>query len=186
MSHFEELRKTDVSEYIEKKGQYNYLSWTYAVEQLLLKDPSATWVYPEEKRYGKTLMVFCSVTAFGKTMTAQLAVMDNCHKAIENPDAVQVNRAMQRCLAKAIALHGIGLFIYAGEDLPPDAIENYCLAMRETDSFADLRRLWADAYRSKLPISAKEDIRLTYEQEKMRFNEEVKQFEAEQKLRLNA
>jgi hypothetical protein len=64
------------------------------------------------------MMVFCAVTAFGKTMTAQLPVMDHKNKAIPNPDAFEVNKAMQRCLAKAIALHGIGLYIYAGEDLP--------------------------------------------------------------------
>jgi len=63
-------------------------------------------------------MVFCTVTAFGKTMTAQLPVMDFRNKAIPNPDAFAVNTAMQRCMVKAIALHGLGLYIYAGEDLP--------------------------------------------------------------------
>jgi hypothetical protein len=51
-------------------------------------------------------------------MTAQLPVINYSIKAIPNPDAMAVNTAMQRCLAKAIALHGIGLYIYAGEDLP--------------------------------------------------------------------
>jgi hypothetical protein len=63
------------------------------------------------------------VTAFGVPRTAQLPVMDHRNKAIANPDAFQVNTAMQRCLAKAIALHGIGLYIYAGEDLPEGATE---------------------------------------------------------------
>jgi hypothetical protein len=53
-------------------------------------------------------------------MTAQLPVMDYRNKAIPNPDAFAVNTAMQRCLAKAIALHGLGLYIYAGEDLPDE------------------------------------------------------------------
>jgi hypothetical protein len=53
-------------------------------------------------------------------MTAQLPVMNHRNQAIQNPDAFAVNTAMQRCLAKAIALHGIGLYIYAGEDLPVD------------------------------------------------------------------
>jgi hypothetical protein len=64
------------------------------------------------------MMVFCKVTAFGKSRTAQLPVMDFRNQAIPNPNAYQVNTAMQRCLAKAISLHGIGLYIYAGEDLP--------------------------------------------------------------------
>ena len=64
-------------------------------------------------------MVFCTVTAFGKEMTSQLPVMDYKNKAISNPDSMAVNTAMQRCLAKAIALHGLGLYIYAGEDTAP-------------------------------------------------------------------
>jgi hypothetical protein len=65
-------------------------------------------------------MVFCTVRAFGVERTAQLPVMDYKNKAIQDPDAFQVNTAMQRCLAKAIALHGLGLYIYAGEDIPPE------------------------------------------------------------------
>jgi hypothetical protein len=68
--------------------------------------------------FSETVMVFCSVTAFDKTMTAQLPVLDFRNQAIPKPNAMQVNTAMQRCLAKAIALHGLGLYIYQGEDLP--------------------------------------------------------------------
>jgi hypothetical protein len=64
------------------------------------------------------MMVFCTVHAFGKSRTAQLPVMDFKNRAISNPDAFSVNTAMQRCLAKAISLHGLGMYIYAGEDLP--------------------------------------------------------------------
>jgi hypothetical protein len=56
--------------------------------------------------------------AFGKSRTAQLPVMNYRNQAIPNPNAYEVNTAMQRCLAKAISLHGIGLYIYAGEDMP--------------------------------------------------------------------
>ena len=118
MSKYLELRKIDVSEHIEKKNNLSYLSWAWAVDTLLQQDPNATWEYKEPAKFNETLMVFCSVTAFGKTMTAQLPVMDYRNKAIANPDAFSVNTAMQRCLAKAIALHGIGLYIYSGEDIP--------------------------------------------------------------------
>ena len=117
-NHFQALRKIDVGAHIEKKNNLSYLSWAYAVDTLLQQDGTATWAYGEPVPFGATLMVFCSVHAFGKTMTSQLPVMDHRNKAIPNPDAMQVNTAMQRCLAKAIALHGIGLYIYAGEDLP--------------------------------------------------------------------
>jgi hypothetical protein len=97
--------------------------------------------------FGETMMVFCSVTAFGKTMTAQLPVLDYQNKAIKNPSAMDVNTAMQRCLAKAIALHGIGLYIYAGEDLPlievdDDAIEEQVLvAIRMIESSETIEEL---------------------------------------------
>lgn len=108
----------NVNEKTERKGNLTYLSWAWAVDRLLRMDPMATWEYRDPVYYAETLMVFCSVTAFGKTMTAQLPVMDNRNKPIKNPDSFAVNTAMQRCLAKAIALHGLGLYIYAGEDLP--------------------------------------------------------------------
>ena len=118
MNNYLELRKINVNENTEKKGKFTYLSWAWAVDQLLQLDPSATWRYEQPMAFGDTLMVFCTVTAFGKDMTAQLPVMNNQNKAMPNPDAFAVNTAMQRCLAKAIALHGLGLYIYAGEDLP--------------------------------------------------------------------
>jgi len=118
VSTFKERYAIDVRDKIEKKGQFNYLSWSYAVQQLQLLDETATWTYPEPKQFGESWMVYCSVTAFGKTMTAQLPVMDHRKACIKFPNAWDINNAMQRVLAKAIALHGIGLYIYAGEDIP--------------------------------------------------------------------
>jgi hypothetical protein len=66
------------------------------------------------------MMVFCTVTAFGKSMTAFLPVMNNNNQPVSNPDAGAVNKAMQRCLVKGIALHGIALYIYEGEDFPEE------------------------------------------------------------------
>ena len=116
--NYNELRKINVSDHIEKKNGLSYLSWAWAVDTLLQQDPSATWTYGEPKQFGETLMVFCTVNAFGKFMTAQLPVLNFRNQAIPSPDAMAVNTAMQRCLAKAIALHGIGIYIYSGEDLP--------------------------------------------------------------------
>jgi hypothetical protein len=120
--NYSEIRKVNVNEHIEQKNGLNYLSWAWAVDQLLQLDSAATWSYGEPVRFGETLMVFCTVKAFGKEMTAQLPVMDYRNKAIANPDAMSVNTAMQRCLAKAIALHGLGLYIYTGEDLPQEDV----------------------------------------------------------------
>ena len=120
MSKYLELRAVDVSDKIERKNGLSYLSWAWSVDTLLQHDPSATWSYGQPVMFGETVMVFCTVNAFGKSMTAQLPVMDYRNKAIPNPDAFSVNTAMQRALTKAIALHGLGLSLYVGEDLWDD------------------------------------------------------------------
>ena len=120
MSKYAELRKIDVSGKIEKKNGLSYLSWAWAVDQLLQADETATWTYGQPVLFGETVMVFCTVHAFGKAMTAQLPVMDYRNKAIPNPDAFAVNTAIMRCMTKALSLHGLGLYIYAGEDIPQD------------------------------------------------------------------
>lgn len=120
MIDFNSLRKINVNEYTEKKGKLTYLSWTYAVDTLLQHDPMATWEFPEPKYFGDSVMVYCNVTAFNKTMKMQLPVMDNYNKAISNPNTRSISDATMRCLAKCIACFGIGLYIYAGSDLPDD------------------------------------------------------------------
>lgn len=148
MSKFEELRKIDVSEHVEKKNGLSYLSWAWAVDTLLLKDPNANWCFNEPKSFGDSLMVSCSVTAFEKTMTCHLPVLDYRNKAIPNPDAFQVNTAMQRCLVKCIALHGIGLYIYAGEDLPEDAkkAEDEKISIEQKTYFLELLKKTGVSY----------------------------------------
>lgn len=118
MMDYLSLRQINVSEHLERKNGLAYLSWAWALDQLLQLDQNACWHYESPMPFGDTLMVFCTVNAFGKTRTAQLPVMDYHNQAIAHPDAFAVNTAMQRCLAKAISLHGIGLYLYAGEDLP--------------------------------------------------------------------
>jgi hypothetical protein len=117
-NHFAALAAINVNDKTEKKNGLTYLSWAWAVDQLMRRDPSASWVFGDPVRWNETVMVSCTVTAFGKAMTAHLPVMDHRNKAIPNPDAFQANVAMQRCLVKAIALHGLALYIYAGDDLP--------------------------------------------------------------------
>jgi len=119
MSKYAELRKIDVSKYTEKKGKFTYLSWAWAVDTLLQHDELATWEYREPYILPDgSMMVFCTVKAFGKEMTSQLPVIDFKNQAIKNPNTMQLNTAMQRCLAKGIALFGISLHLYYGEDLP--------------------------------------------------------------------
>ena len=122
-----ELLSVNVNSHTEKKNGLTYLSWAWAWAEVLKHDPQATWVThtygppgAEEPcmRVGKTAMVHVSVTVKGLRRECMLPVMDHRNKAIPEPDAFQVNTAIMRCLAKAIAMHGLGLYIYAGEDLP--------------------------------------------------------------------
>ena len=63
-------------------------------------------------------MVKTIVTIKGKTRSCQLPVMDNKNNAVKSPDARKISDAIMRCMTKAISMHGLGLYIYAGEDLP--------------------------------------------------------------------
>ena len=121
----EALLKRDVNAHTEKKNNLTYLSWAWAWAEALKADPGATY---KVEMFGDkcfmdingTAMVFVTVTMFGKPMTCQLPVMDYRNKAIPNPDAFAVNTAIMRCMTKALALHGLSLYIYAGEDLPEE------------------------------------------------------------------
>ena len=98
MTTFNEIRKINVNEHTEKKGKFTYLSWAWAVDQLLQLDPSATWQYNKPESFPDgSMMVFCSVSAFGKTMTSMLPVLNHKNKASLNTNAMDVNTAMQRC-----------------------------------------------------------------------------------------
>ena len=119
----ETLLKTNVNEHTEKKNNLTYLSWAWAWAEALKADNKAT--YKVEMFDGKcymdingTAMVWVTVTMFDKPMTCQLPVMNYKNQAIQNPDAFAVNTAIMRCMTKALSLHGLGLYIYAGEDLP--------------------------------------------------------------------
>lgn len=127
-----ELRKLNVNEHTERKGQLTYLSWTYAVDILLQNDPMATWEFLEPITYSETMMVRTEVTALGKTLKMQLPVMDNRNQAIKNPDARKISDSQMRCLAKNIACFGIGLYIFAGSDLPSDAIDEEPLDLTQS------------------------------------------------------
>ena len=122
-----DLLKLNVNEHTEKKGNLTYLSWAWAWDLALKADEQATY---KVEMFGDkcfmdingTAMVFVTVTIFGKPMTCQLPVMDFRNKAITNPDAFAVNTAIMRCMTKALSLHGLGLYIYSGEDLPEEAV----------------------------------------------------------------
>ena len=122
-NYFAKLNAINVSEHIEKNGQFSYLSWPWAVQQLRQIEPAATW---EVKRWNglpflKTevgYFVEVAVSVQGITLSQIHPVLDSRNEPIEKPTSFDVNTSIQRCLVKAVALHGLGLSVYAGEDLP--------------------------------------------------------------------
>src|SRR5438874_1963056 len=122
-NYFARLNQINVSEHIEHKGSFAYLSWPYAVAELRLADPSAFW---EIRRFNglpylKTevgYFVEVAVTVAGISLSQIHPVLDAKNRPIEAPTAFDINTSIQRCLVKGIALHGVGLHVYAGEDLP--------------------------------------------------------------------
>jgi hypothetical protein len=155
MKTFNELRLINVNEHTERKGKFTYLSWTWAVDQLLQNDSTATWTFGDPVYFNESVMVFCTVTAMGKSMTCQMPVINNMNKAIANPNAMDVNTAMMRCLVKCISLFGIGLYIYAGEDLPEEDIpdltqeaDKWVLAISGTKSMDELKEISGAAYKA--------------------------------------
>ena len=122
-NYFAKLSAINVSEHIEKKGEFSYLSWPFAVQQLRMFDEKATW---EVKRFDglpfqKTelgVFVEVSVTVQGVQLSQIHPVLDSKNRPLLEPSAFDINTSIQRCLVKAIALHGLGLNVYAGEDLP--------------------------------------------------------------------
>jgi hypothetical protein len=150
----ENLLKTNVNEHTERKQNLTYLSWAWAWAEALKADPKVTY---KVEMFGDkcfmdingTAMVWVTVTIFDKPMTCQLPVMDHRNKAIPNPDAFAVNTAIMRCMTKALSLHGLGLYIYAGEDLPEaEAPQKLDLQAAQTDVAAaktvdELGKVWA-------------------------------------------
>jgi Protein of unknown function (DUF1071) len=122
-NYFARLNQINVSEHVEMKGAFSYLSWPYAVAQLRLADPTAFW---EVRRFEglpflKTetgYFVEVAVTVQGVTLSQIHPVLDSKNRPLAEPTSFDINTSIQRGLVKAIALHGLGLYIYAGEDLP--------------------------------------------------------------------
>ena len=130
-SIFDTLVSINVNDRKEKKNGLDYLSWAYAWAEVKKVAPDATYtVYERETEYGpvfyftdgRTCWVKTGVTINGVEHIEYLPVMDRRNQSIplENVTSMNVNTAIQRSITKACARHGLGLYIYAGEDLPED------------------------------------------------------------------
>ena len=129
-SIYGQLSDIDVSEHVKQKGAYDYLSWTHAVDALKKVYPKAqieVMTSDEGHPFFKTEVGFfvqVKVTVDGLACAEWLPVLDNRNKVLKQPDAYQVNTSIKRCMTKAIALHGLGINVYAGEDLGQYDVED--------------------------------------------------------------
>ena len=124
---FEQIYAINVNDKIEKKGNMNYLSWAFAWAEFKK-------IYSNAEYHVNTFdgtfcsgnekigyMVQTSVTAGDQTYEMWLPVMDSKNSTILQPKMTEINKAIMRCLTKNLAMFGLGLYIYAGEDLPEQA-----------------------------------------------------------------
>ena len=137
-NYFEELNKVDVSKKVEKKNGLTYLSWAFAWGELKKRFPDSNYtIYENDKGWnyftdGSTCWVKTGVTVNGIEHIEYLPVMDFKNKSIPlgSVTSFDVNKTIQRSLTKAVARHGLGLYIYAGEDLPEET-DDYRAMLRE-------------------------------------------------------
>ncbi len=123
---WDQLKAVNVEEknMVEKKNNLSYISWAMAWSALCDIFPDATFEKHCNEQgfpYFKDEQGWCftkvTVTVNGKSITEMLPVLNYANKAIQNPNSFEVNTSLQRCLAKAISLHGLGVHIYSGEDI---------------------------------------------------------------------
>lgn len=127
-NYFEKLYRINVNDYVEEKNGLKYCSWSYVWAEIKKAYPEANYTIYENKdgwNYftdGKTGWVKTGVTVNGIEHIEYLPIMDYKNKSIlaENITSFDVNKTIQRSLTKACARHGLGLYIYAGEDLPEE------------------------------------------------------------------
>jgi len=118
------LAAVDVSQFVESKNGRNFLSWTYAAHELLTRFPHAKMEVMTNEQghpFHKTELgyfVHCRVTIEGVPREQWYPVWDNRYQTIAKPGLEDINKSIMRGMTKTIALHGLGLNVYAGEDLP--------------------------------------------------------------------
>lgn len=125
-NYFAKLNAINVSDKTEKKNNLTYLSWAWAWGEVKKQFPDATYtIYENENGWpyhtdGRTCWVKTGVTVAGIEHIEYLPIMDfkNFSIPLEKVTSYDVNKTIQRSLTKACARHGLGLYIYAGEDLP--------------------------------------------------------------------
>jgi|11BtaG_2_1085332.scaffolds.fasta_scaffold02086_11 hypothetical protein len=142
------LSAINVNDNTQKKGNLTYLSWAWAWSTLMEYFPESVYGFNDRTLSDGTMEVTCTlIISEGEESVVRemwLPVMDYRNKAIANPDAFQVNTAKMRCLTKCISMMGLGMYIYAGEDLPDQAAEERYKALKAEDELKAYQELCAE------------------------------------------
>jgi|SRR5210317_195709 hypothetical protein len=137
MSVWKTLSSINVNEHTERKGNLTYLSWAWAWAVTKQHYPDACYTFHDNEVHSDgTMTVHCDVIIDELAHEMWLPVMDHRNNAVANPNAFQINTAKMRCLTKGLSMHGLGAYIYAGEDLPapePEkSYEDWCAENKES------------------------------------------------------
>jgi|TARA_R110001606_G_scaffold105400_1_gene229429 hypothetical protein len=137
---FEMLSKINVNKFVEKKNGLTYLSWAYAWSEVKSNCPDATYEIGETE-YDESLGFMChtSVTIDGETLPMWLPVMDGANKSMKKQaykfttrygdkdvaaaTTFDINKTIMRCLVKNLAMFGLGIYIFAGDDIPTSEMQ---------------------------------------------------------------
>lgn len=155
LNHFEKMSNARINSDVEKKNGLDYLPWAMAWKQTKEIYPDAVY---EIKRFDNNLpyvydektgfMCFTSVTIENITHEMWLPVMDNRNKAMKQADMFNINKTIMRCLTKNLAMFGMGLALYTGEDLPEEEVVNedytngFSNAFANVTSREDVDKIW--------------------------------------------
>jgi hypothetical protein len=157
MTTFEKLSAINVNEHVEKKKDLSYLSWAWAWSEVKRACPDARYKMGETE-YDEALGFMChtTVTIEGETLEMWLPVMDGANKSmkkqsytystrfgdksVEAATTFDINKTMMRCLVKNLAMFGLGLYIFAGEDLPEDVTEPIAAKPIEPPTLVELKK----------------------------------------------
>jgi hypothetical protein len=171
MTTYNELRKINVNSHTEKKDNLTYLSWAWAWDEFKQQCPEATYEIiktPEGLPYFEShagAMVYTKVTANNETHEMWLPVMDgknkamkaqpytystrNGEKTVEAFTMFDVNKTLMRCLVKNLAMFGLGIYIYAGEDLPTGEMDgvlaDFLAAIEAASDLEELKGIYMKA-----------------------------------------
>ena len=136
------LSAINVNDNTEQKGEYTYLSWTWAWATLMEHYPESTYEFlPNEIHPDNSVTTYCTVTVEGRSHTMWLAVMNFGMKANKTPSCTDIANTKMRCLTKCLAMFGLGHYIYAGESLPVDDTQAVQNAVITEDQAVEIKKL---------------------------------------------